>query len=336
MAKESFSGTGTGTGIKPTIKTVTDPGTRNIDRQPSTTSRPSFPSFHKSSLDHSLPPIPPPPPPHDDPLPLNHFLSNNSNSDAKYNSNTSNSNSKDTWEKNEANEVHPLPPLPPPLPSKKTFYIDSNLKSSSKNLTPQVIKSFLARHPRISRHRRRFAALICTIVVLLLLLIVLLSLRFTREPSNSLEGGYGFNDNASATEADLRKHNKGKSRPSINRSEAPGWTRKGQGEGTYYDPSVKTGSGDFVMGACEFEYINSVYDLIAALNKPDFGDFSRPKNSPACGQCIRVSGPNGTVEVQVVDMCPGCKSGDVDLSPGAFAKVAHLDSGRVPISWERC
>lgn len=65
---------------------------------------------------------------------------------------------------------------------------------------------------------------------------------------------------------------------------------------------MKTGSGDFVMGACEFEYVNSVYELIAALNKPDFGVFSRLKNSPACGQCLRVSGPNGTVEVQVVDM----------------------------------
>jgi hypothetical protein len=56
------------------------------------------------------------------------------------------------------------------------------------------------------------------------------------------------------------------------------------------------------MGACEFPFINSVHDMIAALNKPDFGSFPRAMNSPACGQCIRVTGPNGTVDVQIVDM----------------------------------
>ena len=34
--------------------------------------------------------------------------------------------------------------------------------------------------------------------------------------------------------------------------------------------------------------------------------------------------------------CPSCKSGALDLSPAAFAKIAHIDQGRVPISWERC
>ncbi|KAG0258754.1 hypothetical protein BGZ95_004880 [Linnemannia exigua] len=90
------------------------------------------------------------------------------------------------------------------------------------------------------------------------------------------------------------------------------------------------------MGACEFPFINSAMDMIAALNKPDFGNFARASTSPACGQCLQVTGPNGTVTVQVVDMCPGCKSGDVDLTPGAFAKIASLDAGRVRISWRRC
>ncbi|ORZ12073.1 RlpA-like double-psi beta-barrel-protein domain-containing protein-containing protein, partial [Lobosporangium transversale] len=81
---------------------------------------------------------------------------------------------------------------------------------------------------------------------------------------------------------------------------------------------------------------NSVYDMIAALNKPDFGSFTYASQSPACGQCLIVRGPKGTVEVQVVDMCPGCKSGSLDLSPGAFARIADIDAGRVPISWERC
>lgn len=56
------------------------------------------------------------------------------------------------------------------------------------------------------------------------------------------------------------------------------------------------------MGACEYPYINSAMDMIAALNKPDFGNFARASKSPACGQCLQVVGPNGTVTVQVVDM----------------------------------
>lgn len=56
------------------------------------------------------------------------------------------------------------------------------------------------------------------------------------------------------------------------------------------------------MGACEYPYINSAMDMIAALNKPDFGNFARASKSPACGQCLQLVGPNGAVTVQIVDM----------------------------------
>ncbi|KAI8356432.1 RlpA-like double-psi beta-barrel-protein domain-containing protein-containing protein [Mortierella sp. GBAus27b] len=102
------------------------------------------------------------------------------------------------------------------------------------------------------------------------------------------------------------------------------------------DPSIRNAVGGFQPGACEFEYINSVTDFIVALNKPDFGSFPRASSSPACGQCLQVTGPKGTIQVQVVDMCPGCKSGSLDFTPGAFSKIADLDQGRVPISWRRC
>ncbi|KAG9327234.1 hypothetical protein KVV02_002687 [Mortierella alpina] len=209
----------------------------------------------------------------------------------------------------------------------------------SKPTTPAFIESFMARHPRVARHRRRFAALLFTLSTLLVLLIVLLAVLPSRKNGS---GGYegsghpGSDGGSAASDEDLKKHNQGIPRPPINRSNAGGWTKQGKGEGTYYDPSVRVGTDKFTMGACEFEYINSMQDMIAALNRPDFGNFSRSSNSPACGQCIRVTGPNGSVDVQIVDMCPGCKSGDVDLTPGAFSKIAHIDAGRVPISWERC
>jgi expansin (peptidoglycan-binding protein) len=39
------------------------------------------------------------------------------------------------------------------------------------------------------------------------------------------------------------------------------------------------------------------------------------------------------VVVRIVDLCPGCGLGDLDLSMTAFAKIAPLSRGRVPITW---
>ena len=48
---------------------------------------------------------------------------------------------------------------------------------------------------------------------------------------------------------------------------------------------------------------------------------------------IAVTGPRGSVVVRVVDQCPECKHGDLDLSPQAFQLLSPLAAGRVPISW---
>jgi expansin len=90
------------------------------------------------------------------------------------------------------------------------------------------------------------------------------------------------------------------------------------GDGTYYDA---TGGG-----ACLFD--PSPGDLmIAALNAPDWA------GSNWCGACADVTGPKGTVRIRIVDQCPECKSGDLDLSPDAFSKLDALEKGRISISW---
>jgi expansin (peptidoglycan-binding protein) len=90
------------------------------------------------------------------------------------------------------------------------------------------------------------------------------------------------------------------------------------GEGTYYDAD---GSG-----SCSFD--PSPGDLlVAAINGPDYD------HAVWCGACLAVSGPRGDVVVRVVDRCPGCKHGDLDLSRQAFAKIAPLSAGRVSIAW---
>lgn len=65
----------------------------------------------------------------------------------------------------------------------------------------------------------------------------------------------------------------------------------------------------------------------AALNGPQYG------NADYCGGCILAEGPKGSVELLIVDQCPGCAMGDIDLSPAAFEQIAALGDGRVDVSW---
>lgn len=57
------------------------------------------------------------------------------------------------------------------------------------------------------------------------------------------------------------------------------------------------------------------------------------QNSQVCGTCVDVAGPKGTVTVRIVDLCPECKSGDLNLSEQAFTMIADRAAGRVRISW---
>jgi expansin len=90
------------------------------------------------------------------------------------------------------------------------------------------------------------------------------------------------------------------------------------GIATYYDAT-----GD---GSCSF---GTSSDLdVAAFDFPEFA------KSASCGSCVAVSGPKGAVTVRIVDSCPGCEDHHLDLSKSAFAKIADLQAGRVPITYQ--
>jgi expansin (peptidoglycan-binding protein) len=92
------------------------------------------------------------------------------------------------------------------------------------------------------------------------------------------------------------------------------------GKATYYDA---TGSG-----SCSFPTFAPGDDrMVVALNGPDWS------RAAWCGGCLAVDGPAGSVVVRVVDKCPGCASGDLDLSREAFAAIADPRRGRVPVTW---
>jgi expansin (peptidoglycan-binding protein) len=92
-----------------------------------------------------------------------------------------------------------------------------------------------------------------------------------------------------------------------------------QGIATYYSA---TGAG-----ACMFD--PSPSDLmVAAMNADEYA------NAAMCGAYVHVIGPQGAVTARIVDLCPECHAGHLDLSREAFAQIADLPQGRVSITWQ--
>lgn len=57
----------------------------------------------------------------------------------------------------------------------------------------------------------------------------------------------------------------------------------------------------------------------------------------SCYKCMKITNNSNkkNVIVKIVDKCAGCAVGKaIDLTPGAFQKLADLDTGVVDISWK--
>ncbi|KAG1057591.1 hypothetical protein G6F43_000572 [Rhizopus delemar] len=88
------------------------------------------------------------------------------------------------------------------------------------------------------------------------------------------------------------------------------------GDGTFYEVG---------LGSCGDTNSNS--ELVAALSSSLMSD------GDYCGKKITIKSSKGSVTVKVVDTCPSCAKGDVDLSPTAFKKLGSLSEGRIDITW---
>lgn len=88
----------------------------------------------------------------------------------------------------------------------------------------------------------------------------------------------------------------------------------------------------FGLGACEKN--NHEPQLVAAINRAQFGSARRSRDSEWCGKCARVSAPKfkTSVVVEIVDRASG-NEGHLVLSQAAFKKLASLDEGRIDINW---
>lgn len=95
-----------------------------------------------------------------------------------------------------------------------------------------------------------------------------------------------------------------------------------EGEGTHYG-GIAGGEG----GHCGLP-VDSGDRYHAALNHTQYA------SSVACGACVRVLGPKGTVILKIVDECPECKFGDIDVTTAVFPELAELKDGRIKIKWQ--
>jgi expansin (peptidoglycan-binding protein) len=81
------------------------------------------------------------------------------------------------------------------------------------------------------------------------------------------------------------------------------------------------------VGACSLD--NAVGDaMVVAASRKDF------RHAGLCGAYLRLIGPKGEAIVRVVDVCPGCKAGVLDINKPVFAKIADLKRGREQIRWQ--
>ncbi|THU87576.1 hypothetical protein K435DRAFT_804188 [Dendrothele bispora CBS 962.96] len=86
-------------------------------------------------------------------------------------------------------------------------------------------------------------------------------------------------------------------------SHASPLVRRNTGDATNYTPG---------LGSCG--QTNTEADMVVAVH------------TPQCGKQISATYQGKTIKVKVVDTCPACAEGDLDLSPAAFGQWADASA----------
>lgn len=104
-----------------------------------------------------------------------------------------------------------------------------------------------------------------------------------------------------------------------------------KGQGTAYSNAVSNG----MNFACSYRFLNPwARTNFVAMNSEQWADGS------TCGRCVRARCTdsqctnNDFVTLYVVDKCPECKYGDLDMSIPAYKQVTGLWPNRLEIEWE--
>ncbi|KAI1122162.1 RlpA-like double-psi beta-barrel-protein domain-containing protein-containing protein [Nemania abortiva] len=86
------------------------------------------------------------------------------------------------------------------------------------------------------------------------------------------------------------------------------------GDITYYQPG---------LGACG--ETNSDSEAVVAMSPSQY--------TGNCGKYITITKNGKTAKAKVVDKCPSCASGSIDVSSTVFQSLVDLSVGRTTVSW---
>jgi expansin len=115
---------------------------------------------------------------------------------------------------------------------------------------------------------------------------------------------------------------------STQRSGSPTAATPPAGGGTHIGNRNGTATHYTLNGAGNCSYPSPpANDLYVALPPGEYA------SAAACGAVLDVTGPRGTVRVTVVDQCPECEAGHIDLSTTAFSKIADPAQGIISVSY---
>ncbi|WP_346776024.1 expansin EXLX1 family cellulose-binding protein [Micromonospora sp. HNM0581] len=92
-----------------------------------------------------------------------------------------------------------------------------------------------------------------------------------------------------------------------------------KGKATFYDLGGSGGNCSYPAAPADGNYV--------ALGPAEYAA------GAACGGYLDVTGPKGSVRVMVLDKCPECAPGHLDLSRDAFARIADPVRGVVDVSY---
>jgi expansin len=101
---------------------------------------------------------------------------------------------------------------------------------------------------------------------------------------------------------------------------ADGGPAPGSGEAVFYNPGQ-------AEDRCSIEPL-APDGLYASLPAGQYGDGAE------CGAYIDITGPLGTVQAEIIDLCPGCTANQFDLSSAAFARIQHPAAGTARITYQ--
>jgi expansin (peptidoglycan-binding protein) len=92
------------------------------------------------------------------------------------------------------------------------------------------------------------------------------------------------------------------------------------GEAVFYNPGL-------AEDRCSIEPL-APDGLYASLPAGQYRDGTE------CGAYLDVTGPLGTVQAEIIDMCPGCAADQLDLSTAAFARIQPTSAGTAQVTYQ--